>query len=114
LLARDIDVVDVIHVDDQASTNTNKRAAHVGQLLANHILQLTQLEGHHANLTTRNQQIAVVAVRGDINNLPRCYTQQFVGSRYDEMSVHAVFKKSSAKVANNSEICKLLGAKCTK
>ena len=82
-------MVDVVHVDDQASTDTNEHVAHVGELLADHVLELSQLESDHANLTTRNEQVAVVAIRRDIDDLRCCYAQQFVGSGYDEMSVHA-------------------------
>ena len=89
MLARDIDVVDVVHVDDQASTDTNEHVAHVGELLADHVLELPQLESDHANLTTRNEQVAVVAIRRDIDDLGCRYAQQFVGGGYDEMSVHA-------------------------
>ena len=64
---------DMIHVDNQASTDADKHVAHVGQLFADHILELTELEGHHANLTTRNEQVAIVAIRRDVNNLRRRY-----------------------------------------
>ena len=82
-------MVDVIHVDNQASTDTNEHVAHVGQLFADHVFELAQLESDHANLTTRNEQVAVVAIRRDIDDLRCRYAQQFVGGGYDEMSVHA-------------------------
>ena len=64
---------DMIHVDNQASTDANEHVAHVGQLFANHVLELTELEGHHTNLTTRNEQVAIVAIRRDVNDLRRRY-----------------------------------------
>ena len=79
----------MIHVDNQTSTDTNEHVAHVGQLFADHVLKLTELEGHHTNLTTRNEQVAVVAIRRDIDDLRCRYAQQFVGGGYDEMSIHA-------------------------
>ena len=79
----------MIHVDNQASTDADEHIAHVGQLFADHILELTELESHHANLTTRNKQVAIVAIRRDVDNLRCCHAQQFVGGGYDEMSVHA-------------------------
>ena len=80
---------DMIHVDNQASTDADKHVAHVGQLFADHVLELTELEGHHTNLTTRNEQVAIVAIRRDIDDLGCRYAQQFVGGGYDEMSIHA-------------------------
>ena len=79
----------MVDIDNQTSTDTDKHVAHVGQLFANHVLELTELEGHHTNLTTRNEQVAVVAIRRDIDDLRCRYAQQFVGGGYDEMSVHA-------------------------
>ena len=87
MLAGYIDVIDMVDIDNQTSTNANKIRTRLWQLLLDHLFDLPQLEGNHSYLTARHEQIAIIAIRGYIYNMCCRYTQQFVGSGYDEIGL---------------------------
>lgn len=79
LLALDIDIIDVVAVDDERPANTNELVSLDAQLLMDHGLNLTQLEGELTHIVVGLHQIAIVAVRGDEDNPVGCYAHQITG-----------------------------------
>ena len=62
LLVLDIDVIDIVAVDDEASADTNEQMAFAAQLFMNHSLNLPQLEGEHTRFVVNLHKVAIVAV----------------------------------------------------
>lgn len=74
LLLGHMDVINIIEVDNQALTNTHEVLAQFRQLVSNHSLYLSQLVGYQPHLAAGLEEIAVVAVRGDVQDVARSYT----------------------------------------
>ena len=100
-LALDIDVIDIVAVDDQAPADADEQVAVGAELLAHHILHLTELIGQHPRLVVGLHQVTVVAVRRDEHYLVGGDAHQVGGGGYDEI----LLQHDAAKV-NTSWRCK--------
>ena len=85
LLALDVNVIDVVAIDDEAPANTDEQVAVGAKLLANHNFDLPQLEGKQARLIVGLHEVAIIAVRRDIDNLLGGNAHQVGGGGYDQI-----------------------------
>ena len=67
LLALDVDVIDVVTVDDEASADTDEQKPFVAKLVVDHGLDDTQLIGEQTRLVVGQHDITVVAVRRNVD-----------------------------------------------
>ena len=93
LLTLDVDVIDIVSVDDEASADAHKQFAVGPQLLTNHSLDLTQLESQQACLVVGLHNVAIVAVRRDEDNLVGGNAHQFGCGGYDQKLLEHVSAK---------------------
>ena len=85
LLALDVDIIDVISVDDEAPANTDEQVAVCAKLIANHSLDLPQLEGEQACFVVDLHEVAIVAVRRNVDNLVGSNAHQVGSGGYDQI-----------------------------
>ena len=108
-----MNVINVIEVDNQALTNTHEVLAQFRQLVSNHSLYLPELVSYKPHLAAGLKEIAVIAVRGDVQDVARGYSQQVIRGRYDQMCI-GHFCNCGAKVLLFCEICKFSHGYCMK
>ena len=101
LLALDIDIIDIVAVDDKASSNPDELETLSAKLFPNHILYLSELERKHSRLVVGLNQVAIIPVRRDKHNLVGRDAHQVSRSGYDQI----LLQHDEAKVATPLE-CK--------
>lgn len=96
LLALDIDVIDIVAVDDDASADTDEHEAFVAKLFMDDVLDLPQLESEQTSLVVNLHEVAIVAIRRDKDNFVGRDTHQIGGGGYDQI----LFEHDGAKIRN--------------
>jgi len=103
LLALDIDIIDIVAIDDKASSNPDELEPLSAKLFPNHIFHLPELECEHSCLVVGLHQVAIIPVRRDKHNLVGRNTHQVSRSGYDQI----LLQHDEAKVATSWD-CKVM------
>ena len=101
LLVLDIDIIDIVAVNDKASSNSDELETLSAKLFPNHIFHLPELEREHSRLVVGLHQVAIIPVRRDKHNLVGRNAHQVSRCGYNQI----LLQHDEAKVATSSD-CK--------